>query len=208
MTPLDGCDHHVESCQRPLQLQPGEPATRRRVWAQWVFYHQAMRNEKPLEQPPADPERRVEQGPPVEMKEVEDHEHDGDLAPKLRIDLFAAQAVLELKEPEHLAVAVRQHLAVEQDAGTQPPRALYQLGECAGGLLKVSREQLDATIGMVQLTTHTVVFLLRPYLVRVHPLEGFGRLNDRARTHEANLPEKSALPCFELRAFGPNGGRA
>ena len=72
------------------------------------------------------------------MKEVEDYEYHGDLPPKLVRHLLAAQAVLQLEEPEHLSVPMREHLAVEEHRVTQPRSALNQLGKRARRLLEVA----------------------------------------------------------------------
>src|SRR5437867_2961401 len=79
---------------------------------------------------------------------------------------------------------MRQHLAVEEHVVTDGAGRLDQLGERAGRLLQVAREELDPIGLAVELAAHAVVLLLRPHGVRAHAREGFvGRL-DRAREHE------------------------
>src|SRR5260370_42094768 len=69
-------------------------------------------------------------------------------------------------------------------------RAFGQLGERARRLFQVAREELDSTIGMMELATGAVVLLLGPHLVRAHALEAFGGGLDPAREHETDRLEQ------------------
>src|SRR5665213_83449 len=159
---------------------------------------------KALEEAAARFQRLVEQRAAVEVKEVEDHEHDRHLLPQLACDLLATQPALELEEPQHAAVPVREHLAVKQDGVSETQSALRQLRECASGLFQVAREELDPTTGVVELAAHAVVLLLGPDLVRAHPLEGLACGLHRACEHEANRLKESDCRRVELSALAAN----
>src|SRR5260370_36611861 len=152
-----------------------------------------MLDAKSLEQAPALLQRFVEKGAAVEVEQVEDHEHDRHVAAKLGRDLLASEPVLELEEPQDLALALGEDLAVEEGRMTERDCVLGQLRESTGRLLQVAREKLHAPVCVVKLAANAVVLLLSPYLVGAHTGETFGGRLDRARQHETNGLEQGHL---------------
>ncbi len=145
-----------------------------------------MLDAEPLEQAPSLFQRLIQKGSAVEVQQVEDHQDHGHLAAQLGRDLLSPQPALELEETQHVTISMSQDLAVEKDGMAETGRALGQLGERTRRLFQVAREELDSTIGMMELATDAVVFLLGPHLVRAHALESFGGGLDRAREHETD----------------------
>ncbi len=148
----------------------------------------------------------VEQRAPIEVEQVEDHEHHRNFASELIRHPLATQAVLQLEESQHLAIAVREHLAIEQDSVTVTWRRFSQLGKGARGFFQVPREELDAAVVVVKLAANTVVLLLGPHLLRTHPGESFACRLDRACEHEANRLEQRDCRRFELTSLASDRG--
>ena len=93
---------------------------------------------EPFEKLASRRERFVEQHPSVEPQHVEDDEHDRHLAPQLRIDLLATEPALQLEEPQHAPVAMRQNLTVEQHVVSDSRGGLDELGKRRRRLFQVA----------------------------------------------------------------------
>src|ERR1700730_5589909 len=113
--------------------------------------------------------------------------------------------MLQLEEAQHLALAMSEHLAVEQDGMTKSWSGIRQFGKCASRLFQVAREQLHATIIVMQLAADAVVLLLCPNLFGAHPLEPFARRLDWTRKHETNRLEQRDRRRLQFTAFAPHG---
>src|ERR1700692_13018 len=123
MAPLDSSHQNVERRQRSLQLEPGKSAPPWRVGTQRVLHHQplvaplARVREYPIEvvragghlesgedewrldaealqQAAPQLQRLVQQRAPVEVQEIEDHEHDRDCLPQLISPPLSTEAVV------------------------------------------------------------------------------------------------------------------
>src|SRR5260370_4880835 len=162
-----------------------------------------MLDAEPLEQAPSLFQRLIQKGSAVEVQEVEDHEDHGHLAAQFGRDLLSPQPALELEETQHMTISMSQDLAVGEDGMAETWRALGQLGERTCRLFQVAREELDSTIGMMELATDPVVFLLGPHLVRAHALESFGGGLDRAREHETDGLEQRHRARFQPAVLDP-----
>src|SRR6266849_5919908 len=181
-----------------------------------------MLDAEPLEQAPSLFQRLIQKGSAVEVQQVEDHQDHGHLAAQLVRDLLSPQPALELEETQHVTISMSQDLAVEKDGMAETWRALGQLGERTRRLFQVAREELDSTIGMMELATDAVVFLLGPHLVRAHALEclGDGGLNEALAQADAHLARddldhearrlrmKTAQELLERRGLGRPAGCA
>ena len=233
VAPFDRRHDDVECRERPLQFQPGQPATPGRVRAQWVFDHQAlvasaaglgedaievlgigrllepreqvgMLEPQTFQQLAPRRERLVEQRTPVEPQQVEDHEHDRDIASKVGIDLLAAQAALQLEEPQYASIPMGQHLPVEEDVVSKRWRGLGELGKCRRGFFQVARKKLDARRLAMHLAADAVVLLLGPYLARGHALEHLAWRLDRTGEHESNWLEERDRAGLEMSPLAPH----
>src|SRR5713226_1284405 len=110
-----------------------------------------MLDAEPFEQAASLLQRLIEKGSAVEVQQVEDHQDDGHLAAQLSRDLLSAEPALELEETQHVSISMGEDLAVEEDCVTETRGALGQLWERARGLFQVAREELDSTIGVMEL---------------------------------------------------------
>src|SRR6266436_4437717 len=100
-----------------------------------------MLDAEPLEQAPSLFQRLIQKGSAVEVQQVEDHQDHWHVAAQLGRDLLSPQPALELKETQHVTISMSQDLAVEKDG----------MAEGALRLFQVAREELDSTIGMMEL---------------------------------------------------------
>src|SRR6266571_3358373 len=122
--------------------------------------------------------------------------------------LLPTKAALQFEEPQHASVAMRQHLAVEQDRVTQAGGALCQLWKGARGLFEVAREKLYSSSVVMKLAANAVVLLLRSDFSRAHPIKGLHRGLDRAGEHEPHRLEKGDGRCLQLAELAANRGLA
>src|SRR6266700_5069557 len=86
-----------------------------------------MLQAQPFEKTAALVERLIEYRPAVEIEQIEDDQHHRHLAPHLVRDDLAAEASLEVEEPQHASITMGKHLAVEEDGVAYARRALGQL---------------------------------------------------------------------------------
>ena len=237
VAPFHRSDDDVERRERPLELEPGEAAAPWRVRAERILDHQSlvaplaglgkdsvevlgigrllepgqqerMLQAEALQKLAPGGEWLIEQRPAVKPQHIEDHKHHWNFAPELRVDLLAAKPALKLEEAQDAAIAVGEHLTVEQHVVSNPRRAFDQLGEGRGRLLEVAREQLGARPLAVQLTSHAVVLLLGPHCLRPHAGERLLRRLDGAREHEADRLKQGDGARLELPMLAPDCGFA
>ena len=230
VSPFDRGDDHVQRREWPLQLEPRQSAAARRVGAERVLDHEALvaalaglcedpvqvgrigrlleprQQEGRLEaqafkQLSSRRERFVKQRSSVEPQHVEDDEHHRNLSPQLVVDLLAAEPALQLEETQNAAVAMCQHLAVEQNVVANRGRSIDKLGESSRRFLEVAREQLHARLLAMQLAAHAIVLFFRPDGARAHALERPRSGFDRAREHEADRLKQSDGAGLELAAL-------
>ena len=116
--------------------------------------------------------------------------------------------MLQLEKAQDLAVAMGEHLAVKEHLMIEPERGFGQLGKGGGGFFEVSREQLDAITGVMQLAADAVVFLFCPHLGCAHALERLLGSLDRACEHEADRLEQRHGRGLELPVAAADGGLA